>query len=492
MANTYSLEHNISLIYRNAETGLFEEFLPKTIDTQIVCIKNKNAHDHVTSDEHINSFDREALNNSGTANGLVVLDENGMIPLDKLSDSLVSIKIEYTDISDMLSQSASVLPGALVMVVDATADSTVKRGWAVYRRNNSGSYSSLSEGWTKIAENESLDIEAEWSVFDTPSSSVEEIDATVARKHYHDNKAYVLDHFADDGSGGLTYKGIKIAYMSKVTKFLEGDYLKKGDQRLGDFWLKPTVGQTWWNDPSIEEAGVTCVEKYSNYDTMVTSPKLNTVNTTNMRKMFYRCYDLENVEQYDTRKVVDFSGMFQECSSLVSVPFMSTLSGTNFDDMFNGCARLDHTPELDLDSAISVKNFCNGCVNLRRVLPFGSTRNVINMLQMFNDCESLETIDSPIDFTSVIYDDNVVDMFSGCQELKDVKVVENSIKVSISFNGTNLSEESVISVLEGLAQLDSGVVKTLDLRDIDSVRDIDESEFQTAINKGWEILKSVG
>ena len=487
MANTYSLEHNISLIYRNAETGAFEEFFPKTADSQVIGIKNKTAHDHVTSDEHVNNFDREAMGNMGSANGLVVLDEKGRIPLDNLNESLVSIKIEYNNISEMLSQSASVLPGAMVMIIDATEDPSVDHGWAVYRRNNSGSYSSLEEGWTKVAENESLDIDTSWENYNTPSSSVEDIDDTVRRRHSHDNKEDILDNLDDNGH--LTYKGNNIAYISQVTMFYIDDYLKKNQQRPGDVWLKPTVGQTWWNDPSIEYANVSCAERYDNDDTMVTSPKLDTRDCTTVRKMFYRCYALENVQQYDTRKVNDFTGMFQECSSLVTVPFMSTYSGTLFDEMFYGCFLLDHTPELDLDNARSAKNFCGGCVNLVRVLPFGSTSKISNMRQMFDGCESLETIDSPIDFSSVIFDENVTDMFNDCQELKDIQVVENSLKVSISFYGTNLTKDSILSVLGGLAQLDDGVTKTVDLREIDSINFIEESDIESATDKGWVILR---
>ena len=490
MANTYSLEHNISFIYRNAKTGLYEEFLPKTVDSQVICVNNKTAHDHTTSDKHVNSFDYPVLSNMGKPNGLVILDKDGKIPLSNTDDSLLSIKIEYPNISTMLSQSSKVLPGAMVMVIDASEDSSVKTGWAVYRRRNYGSYNVLNSGWDKIAENESFDLETKWTSYDNrPVSSVENIDQAVRLKHSHDNKEEALDNFGTDDWGHLMYRDKKVAYISQVTFFHEGEYLLKDQQRLGDIWIKPSVGQTWWNDSNVPYAGTNCAEKYHDYDTMVTSPKLNTVDVLTMRRMFYRCYDLVNVQQYDVRKVTDFSGMFQECSSLETVPFLATYSGDNFDEMFYACVSLHHTPEIDLSNASTAKEFCNGCVNLVRVLPFVSTSNITNMKRMFNGCSALETIDSEIDFSSISLDDNVSDMFTDCQELKDLKVKENSIKVNISFSGTNLSKESITSILNGLGTLDSGTTKTLDIRGIDSVKEFEAKDFTSATNKGWSILK---
>ena len=66
--------------------------------------------------------------------------------------------------------------GAISFVTDASADSTVDSGWAIYRWNGTA--------WTKIYEGESIDTSVWNGSWDTligkPSSTASEIDAMVS------------------------------------------------------------------------------------------------------------------------------------------------------------------------------------------------------------------------------------------------------------------------------------------------------------------------
>jgi len=88
----------------------------------------------------------------------------------------------------------------IVMVKDATADSTVAVGAALYV------YETTSNTWTKIAEYESLDVSLNWSgIVGKPNSAPSLIDDAVTKRHAHSN-ILVLDQLSET-SGKLAYKG---------------------------------------------------------------------------------------------------------------------------------------------------------------------------------------------------------------------------------------------------------------------------------------------
>lgn len=89
----------------------------------------------------------------------------------------------------------------IVLVLDASADSTVSSGAATY------AYRLSDTSWTKISEAESMDVTLDWaSITGKPTSSVANIDDAVTKRHTHANKTE-LDKVGEDGSGNLTYNG---------------------------------------------------------------------------------------------------------------------------------------------------------------------------------------------------------------------------------------------------------------------------------------------
>lgn len=89
----------------------------------------------------------------------------------------------------------------MVLVLDASADSTVASGAATY------AYRVADKSWHKVSEAESLDVALSWAnLTGKPSSSVSDIEAAVARKHSHANKTQ-LDKIGQDSNGNMTYGG---------------------------------------------------------------------------------------------------------------------------------------------------------------------------------------------------------------------------------------------------------------------------------------------
>lgn len=88
---------------------------------------------------------------------------------------------------------------AFTLVIDATGDTTVHSGAALYLWDNT------AKTFTKVSEYESLDLVLKWAdIQNKPTSSVTDIDDAVAKKHAHANAAK-LDKVGEDVNGLFTY-----------------------------------------------------------------------------------------------------------------------------------------------------------------------------------------------------------------------------------------------------------------------------------------------
>lgn len=92
---------------------------------------------------------------------------------------------------------------AVILVLDASADSTVTAQGATY------AYRHSDTSFTKISETESMDVVLSWdNITGRPSSSVAAIDAAVTNSHTHTNKTQ-LDKIGET-AGKMTYNGTSL------------------------------------------------------------------------------------------------------------------------------------------------------------------------------------------------------------------------------------------------------------------------------------------
>ena len=77
-------------------------------------------------------------------------------------------------------------------------------------------------------------------------------------------------------------------------------------------------------------------------------------------------------------------------------------------------------------------------------------------------------------------------MFNQCLDLEEVEFVENTLKVSLSLENTNLNYESLIGIIRGLPTVTNS--PTLTLTGIPNLSTVAESEFQAARVKGWNLV----
>jgi hypothetical protein len=214
----------ITLTRVNADKSV-TAYYPKTVSSQVYLTDTLTVKDHVDNTNiHLSAAERLMFTNMNQANGLVQLDSNGFVPTSNINPAVLAITTEFADIAAMLA-STGVEPGQLVWVNDASADTTVTSGWAIYRKRvGTGiDYTELT-GWTKVAEAESLDVVVQWdNIQGKPSSTPAQIDQAVTDDHTHANKS-ALDDLADATTGtapdevvGLTYKGEAVAFQSEVS-----------------------------------------------------------------------------------------------------------------------------------------------------------------------------------------------------------------------------------------------------------------------------------
>lgn len=108
----------------------------------------------------------------------------------------------FLTIQERDAATASLKRNIMVVVKDATGDTTVSKGAATYFFDFEG-----GTGWQKISEYEGLDVKLTWeSILNKPVSSVDDIDDAVKRKHSHANAAQ-LDKIGEDELGRMTYGG---------------------------------------------------------------------------------------------------------------------------------------------------------------------------------------------------------------------------------------------------------------------------------------------
>ena len=108
-----------------------------------------------------------------------------------------------------------------------------------------------------------------------------------------------------------------------------------------------------------------------------------------------------------------------------------------------------------------------------------------NAQYMCNYCTDLESILGEIDFSECT---NVGSAFYRCDNLVTLTPKANTIKLSISFaSSSKLSDLSIQSIIDGLADLTGGTQQTLTLHSKSGVK-LTEEQKTTITAKNWELV----
>ena len=168
-------------------------------------------------------------------------------------------------------------------------------------------------------------------------------------------------------------------------------------------------------------------------------------------------------------------------------PKYSFVGVTTINNMFQDASITDLTKVLEnakvtLDA--SKATYVDGMFRTSKVtrVPFLDLSKAYNCSSMFNGCTNLECIDG-INFPSKSY----TTMFSSCKALKSITVGIGTIRDAISFDACLLlSDESVQSIIEGLADLTEQDAKTLTLH-ADVKAKLTEAQISQITSKNWTL-----
>ena len=116
------------------------------------------------------------------------------------------------------------------------------------------------------------------------------------------------------------------------------------------------------------------------------------------------------------------------------------------------------------------------------------TQKCKNFGNAFTCQRALEVIDGqPLNYSAVT-NANYMNGFFNCGALVEVRIVPNTIKLSISFaNCSNLSSDTIQSIIDGLTDLTGGTAQTLTLHATVGSKLTDEQKA-TITAKNWELV----
>lgn len=167
-------------------------------------------------------------------------------------------------------------------------------------------------------------------------------------------------------------------------------------------------------------------------------------------------------------------------------------------------AQVETLPKMDLSKVTTLTNTFSGMANLKRVDYYLNTESCTNHVYafayskkleyvkgintskstdvngMFRDCNALKTIEEPLDFSSTTN----TSAFRYTPALENVRFVEKTIKYSIAFNSPLLSAESIQSIIDGLATVETAQTLTLN-----SAIALTDEQKATINAKGWTLAQ---
>ena len=174
----------------------------------------------------------------------------------------------------------------------------------------------------------------------------------------------------------------------------------------------------------------------------------------------------------------------------------NTISFNNDNYRFKTIPRLDFSKKTTMIYALSNKyiEHINYRINSASCTNFSSClANTTNLKTMMGiDCSSatnitdlynnsgVETIQEPFNLASVT---NVNKAFHA-DKLKDIRFVENTIKVSITFSSSVLSAESIQSIIDGLATVETAQTLTLHA---DVKAKLTDDQKKAISDKNWNL-----
>jgi len=153
---------------------------------------------------------------------------------------------------------------------------------------------------------------------------------------------------------------------------------------------------------------------------------VNAGGLTTATYMFFNCYALQSIVQFNNTLITDMSYMFQSCYALQTVPLFNTAAVTAMNSMFQSCYALQTVPLFNTAAVTTMLSMFFYCYALQTV-PLFNTAAVTNMSSMFSSCYSLQTV--PLFNTAAVTDMSV--MFANCYTIQTVPLFNTAAVINM-------------------------------------------------------------
>lgn len=122
----------------------------------------------------------------------------------------------------------------------------------------------------------------------------------------------------------------------------------------------------------------------------------------------------------------------------------------------------------------------HGTTNLVRMVGVNTSR-ATNCSYMFSN-SGIQVIERPFDFSAC----TALSAFFNANKLVEVRIVAGTIKVNTNISSAVLSDESIQSIIDGLADLTGGTAQTLTLHATVKAK-LTEEQLATITSKNWSV-----
>lgn len=229
------------------------------------------------------------------------------------------------------------------------------------------------------------------------------------------------------GGGGGTEEIENIIDESGVLESTDGTATEKVEQLIDKAQFENILyeqSKSWSNQ---------FASLFNNNQDIKKIPRLNFQNASTMQTCFNACVNLESVDYY-----------------------INSSKCTNFTSLFTNCTKLKYIKGVDTSKATRMGGFING--------------------------SGVETIDSLIDMSNV--QSTHMNAFTTANNLVNVSFVAESIKYSLGFGSAVLSDESIQSIIDGLATVETAQTLTLHA---DVKTKLTDEQLATITSKNWSV-----
>lgn len=166
----------------------------------------------------------------------------------------------------------------------------------------------------------------------------------------------------------------------------------------------------------------------------------------------------------------------------INVPNVLSTSNANYFAMESNVEKIILSGNVN-NIPLNYAYFANNCTSLKEADFSNWNLNILECGYMFGNCYNLKKIVGEFDFSNCA---RITFPFNTCNKLEELRLKRECLFLSISIPSSVLSDESIQSIIDGLADLTDTDTQTLTLH-ADVKAKLTEEQISTITDKNWTL-----